>query len=108
MKQESVWDPELLLRVERMEQYLDEVTTALAADGDAARADVSLREKLRALAEYQESGLWLRDYEADERGELPRDLKRGVLAQDTLHDLLCDWKTEQAGAEEPFCGEFLP
>ena len=28
------------------------------------------------------------DYEADERGELPPDLKRGVLSQDALYDLL--------------------
>ena len=37
-----------------------------------------------ALKEYYESGLWLSDYEADERGELPADLKRGVLSQDGL------------------------
>ena len=40
------------------------------------------------LREYYESGQWLLDYEADERGELPRDLKRGVLSQDGLWDLL--------------------
>ena len=40
------------------------------------------------LVEYYESGQWLRDYEADERGELPRDLKRGVLSQDGLWNLL--------------------
>ena len=27
-------------------------------------------------------------YEADERGELPSDMKRGILAQDALYDLL--------------------
>ena len=40
------------------------------------------------LVEYYESGQWLADFEADERGELPRDLKRGVLSQDGLWDLL--------------------
>ena len=40
------------------------------------------------LVEYYESGRWLKDYEADERGELPRDLKRGVLSQDGLWELL--------------------
>lgn len=40
------------------------------------------------LVEYYESGQWLQDYEADERGELPRDLKRGVLSQDGLWELL--------------------
>ena len=40
------------------------------------------------LVDYYESGQWLKDYEADERGELPRDLKRGVLSQDSLWELL--------------------
>ena len=40
------------------------------------------------LIAYYESGRWLKDYEADERGELPRNLKRGVLSQDGLWELL--------------------
>lgn len=47
-----------------------------------------VRKDLATLAEYQESKLWQEDYEADERGELPKDLKRGVLSQDALYDLL--------------------
>ena len=42
----------------------------------------------RELREYYENGQWLRDYEADERGELPVTLERGVLSQDGLWDLL--------------------
>ena len=42
----------------------------------------------RELREYYENGQWLLDYEADERGELPGGLKRGVLSQDGLWDLL--------------------
>ena len=49
-----------------------------------------------ALKEYYESGLWLSDYEADERGELPSDLKRGVLSQDGLYNLLNDIETKDA------------
>ena len=33
-------------------------------------------EKLRILEAYYTSGAWREDYEADERGELPPDLKR--------------------------------
>ena len=40
------------------------------------------------LRDYYSGGQWLRDYEADERGELPADLKRGVLSQDGLWNLL--------------------
>ena len=45
-------------------------------------------EKLRLLEAYYTSGEWLEDYEADERGEFPPDLKRGVLSQDALYNLL--------------------
>ena len=40
------------------------------------------------LRDYYSGGQWLRDYEAEERGELPADLKRGVLSQDGLWNLL--------------------
>ncbi len=43
---------------------------------------------LRRLTAYYEGGQWLRDYTLDEQGQLPRWLKRGVLSQDGLYDLL--------------------
>ena len=63
-------------RVEKYERLFDEA----AASHDP--------EKLRLLETYYTSGEWLEDYEADERGEFPPGLKRGVLAQDALYDLL--------------------
>ena len=42
------------------------------------------------LKSYYQNGLWLEDYESDERGELPRGLKRGVLSQDALYNFLSD------------------
>ena len=40
------------------------------------------------LRDYYTGGQWLLDYEAEERGELPADLKRGVLSQDGLWNLM--------------------
>lgn len=37
---------------------------------------------------YMRSGDWLKDYEADERGELRKDIPRDVLSQDGLYDTL--------------------
>ena len=45
-------------------------------------------EDIIALDEYMDSGQWLCDYEADERGEIDKDLPRGVLSQDALYDTL--------------------
>lgn len=63
-------------RVEKYERLFDEAQTSHDP------------EKITALETYYTSGQWLEDYEADERGELPPDLKRGVLSQDALYDLL--------------------
>ena len=46
------------------------------------------KELPRELSDYYFGGQWLLDYQADERGELPKDLKRGVLSQDGLWNLL--------------------
>lgn len=67
-------------RVERYERLYDEA--AVSHDP----------ELLSLLDAYYTSGQWREDYEADERGELPPDLKCGVLSQDALYDLL-----EEAG-----------
>lgn len=40
------------------------------------------------LTDYYFGGQWLADYQADERGELPADLKRGVLSEDGVWNLL--------------------
>lgn len=67
---------QIIERVTQMEEILD-------------RFRESRDPELRAILEaYLQSGYWLADYEADERGELPRELKRGILSQDGLYDLL--------------------
>ena len=63
-------------RVEKYERLFDEAS------------DTHDPEKLALLDTYYTSGQWREDYEADERGELPPDLKRGILSQDALYDLL--------------------
>ena len=43
-----------------------------------------------ALRNYYFGGQWLLDYQADERGELPPELKRGVLSEDGVWNLLSE------------------
>ncbi|MBQ8279279.1 MAG: DUF4298 domain-containing protein [Roseburia sp.] len=76
-------------RIQQMEQYFDEVLAVLENKPDCLYEDATIQKMIKELTEYMESGQWLQDYECDERGELPEDLKRGVLAQDALYDLLC-------------------
>lgn len=42
------------------------------------------------LEEYMASGDWQKDYEADERGELRKDLPKDVLSQDELYNCLME------------------
>lgn len=67
-----------------MEAAFDRVTTALRSDlplSPATQADV---EKL----ENYYSSDWLADFEADEKREIPDNLKCGILSEDALYDLL--------------------
>ncbi len=86
--------PEALARISRMEALFDRLSRALRDAPERIAEDAELREAAAALAAYQASGDWLRDYELDERGLLPAELKRGVLSQDALYELLCSPEIE--------------
>ena len=60
--------------------------------------DPALKDLLEQLEGYYANGEWLRDYALDEQGLLPEGLKRGVLSQDGVYDLLSAWK--EAACEE--------
>lgn len=73
-----------------MEDCFDEVTSMLAElDGTIGKWE-DAKDQLEVLKDYMASGDWRKDYEADEAGKLPAGLKRGVLSQDGLYDLLQD------------------
>ena len=80
----------VIARVKQMEQYMDEVSYVLKNCPESIKGNEEIRLKITELENYQESGQWILDYECDERGELPPDLKRGVLSEDMLYNLLCD------------------
>lgn len=79
---------EAIERIRRMELCFDRLQNAAATNMAAVREDASLNSLLRDLTRYYESGRWMGDYELDEKGLLPPDLKRGILAQDAIYDLL--------------------
>ena len=88
--------PQTVERLRKLEGYLDELLTAAPAQ---IREDPELRRKLAVLEAYYTGGQWLRDYALDEQGQLPQDLKRGILSQDTLYDLLSGQRGEHADEE---------
>ena len=86
---------EAVRRISYMERLMDEV---IAARKDESRTWPWYRmRQLRVLEDYYENGLWRLDYETDERGLLPRSLKRGVLSEDGLYNILTDaWEERRA------------
>ena len=83
---------QMIKRIEQMERLFDEAGAALDA---GAVMDAHLREKIQVLGAYMDSGMWPADYQRDERGELPAGLKRGVLSEDGLYNLLTEAKERE-------------
>ena len=79
-------------RIQRMEAIFDLLLQAWQEDPASLREDASIREKLDILVQYYESRLWLADFEKDEKGMLPKELKRGVLSEDAVYDFLREIK----------------
>ena len=48
--------------------------------------------QLRELEAYYTSDEWKQDFDADEAGLLPKDLKRGVLSEDGVWNMLEEYK----------------
>ena len=80
---------EQIERIRHMEQILDTSFEAVSSLAAAMEQYQTILPSLQELEEYYSSPLWRADFEADEAGMLPADLKRGVLSEDAVYDLLC-------------------
>ena len=98
MQQEKQQD--MIARVRQMEQYLDEVLEAMHSCPEAIGENIVIQGRIQELMQYYDGGQWLQDYQADENRELPTDLKRGVLAQDTLYNLFCEIKEQSMSQDD--------
>lgn len=79
---------EQLERIRYMEQLFDFVLEARKEQTISQDKKARIREATRILAKYYESKEWEQDFSDDEAGLLPKDLKRGVLSEDGLWNLL--------------------
>ena len=79
-------------RIRLMEQRMDRVSQWLETMTGALAHQAAIREDVCELSAYYESDRWMEDYAADEAGELPADLKRGVLSEDGLYNLLAKYE----------------
>ena len=77
-------------RIAYMEQILDEATEAVSSLSEALEKYSAVQDKLQELAAYYSSKQWRQDFDDDSAGKIPHDLKRGVLSEDAIYDLLTD------------------
>ena len=79
-----------LARIRQMERRLNRATMAVKRLEAALDKWEAAQEAIAALDEYYGSDLWKQDLADDEAGRLPADLKRGVLSEDGIWNLLTD------------------
>lgn len=77
-------------RIRKMERYLDSASAAVMELSAALDKYVVAQKAIAALSDYYNSTEWRQDFADDEAGMLPADLKRGVLSEDGIWNLLSD------------------
>ena len=79
-------------RIIRMEALFDKSEEVIHRLETALEDFVAIAPDIAELEAYYTSPQWRKDFEADEAGKLPKDLKRGVLSEDGIWNLLENYK----------------
>lgn len=77
-------------RIKEMEGRLERAAAAVMDMSAALDKYEAVQEDIKALRKYYDSRQWKQDYADDEARQLPADLKRGVLSEDGIWNLLED------------------
>ena len=83
---------EQIERIRCMEQLYDFVSESIMELPIALDKYEKIQGAIATLSDYYSSNEWKQDYADDEAGLLPKDLKRGVLSEDGIWNLLSDWR----------------
>ena len=80
-------------RITIAEQAFDRIAAAHEQLNEALDAFDDVLDDLGLFSDYYGSPEWFDDHDADERGELLEDLKRGVLSEDAPYDALIELRS---------------
>ena len=75
-----------------MEQLFDFSSEAIKEHPMPLDKYEEVKKAIASLSRYYNSEEWKQDYADDEADKLPKDLKRGVLSEDGIWNLLSDWR----------------
>ena len=87
-------------RIKLMEQHLDHASQAVMQLSAALDDFAAAQKDISELSAYYGSKDWKQDFADDEQGLLPNDLKRGVLSEDAIWNLLSDCNELNARMQE--------
>ena len=76
-------------RITHMEENLDIAKKALEDFEKSLENFLAVQKNIKELSDYYFSRQWMADYDADNRGEIPQNLKRGVLSEDAAYNIIC-------------------
>lgn len=90
MKRKDKWADfsETEQRVLTNSALLEDVEEAVSQAEKGVEMLIGQWENVCKLNDYLDSGQWLSDFKADERGEIRRELPRGVLSEDGLYNVI--------------------
>ncbi|MDO4902295.1 MAG: DUF4298 domain-containing protein [bacterium] len=77
--------PQKIIEMENRLNKIVDILSRLEADLDEFE---KIKSEFDILEKYYKSKDWQNDFEADERGEFPHDLPRGVLSEDEIWNAL--------------------
>lgn len=79
---------EQIERIRQMEMRLDQAEEAVKELSVALEKYVVAQDAIRTIEAYYGSEEWRKDFEDDENGLLPKELKCGVLSEDGIWNML--------------------
>lgn len=75
---------EAINRIKEMEALFNFLLSVPKSEKDKFKKERDI------LISYYESPLWRKDFQLDEKGLLPKDLKRGILSEDGIYNYLTE------------------
>ena len=96
----NIDNKEQIARIRDMEQRLVRATATVKRLSALLDKYESVQEDVAALDKYYGSDEWRQDLADDEAGLLPKGLKRGVLSEDAIWNLLSDCRELNSRMQE--------
>lgn len=79
---------EQIERIKSMEEHLNKASQAVKALSDALDLYTESMESIEIIDDYLASDEWEQDFADSEAGNLPKDLKCGVLSEDGIWNVI--------------------